>query len=150
MIELLNGYSMKNIVLFLVLTAFSFSCMAQSGVYKRVGQDGHIIYSDVQVRGAREIDLPEITVLPAASSSVSSIVGREVTLAGRQGAVDKRSDQAVSLVPGSRTVHQNSVDQVVTQLSDHDRVQQIIEEMALYEDSIEALEIELYNLGGGY
>jgi hypothetical protein len=29
-------------------------------------------------------------------------------------------------------------------------VQQAIEEMALYEDSIEALEIELYNLGAGY
>lgn len=150
MVELLNGYSMKNIALFLALTVFSFSCMAQSGVYKRVDQDGHIIYSDVQVRGAKEIDLPEITVLPAASGSVSSIVDREVTLVGQQRAVDKRSDQAVGPVPSSRTVHQKSGDQTVTQLSDHDRVQQIIEEMALYEDSIEALEIELYNLGGSY
>jgi hypothetical protein len=149
-IEPLNGYSMKSITLFLALTAVSFSCMAQSGVYKRVDQDGHIIYTDIQVKGASEVDLPEITVLPAARSSGSSIVKRKVTLAGQQGVVDKQIDQAIDPVPGSRIVHQNSVDQTITQLSDHDRVQQIIEEMALYEDSIEALEIELYNLGGGY
>lgn len=125
--------------------------MAQSPVYKRVGQDGQIFYSNMQVKGASEIDLPKITVLPAARRNpVSPAEPRGTALTGQHEAVDERINPVIGQAQGNEATHQNSADQEAPQLSDHDRVQQLIEEMEFYEDSIDALEIELYKLGGGY
>jgi len=49
----------------------------------------------------------------------------------------------------SEAVRPDSSDEEVNQSNAQERVQQIMEEMALYENNIEALEIELYNLGSG-
>lgn len=142
---------MKKAILLLALVTSSFVCLAQSGVYKRVDQDGHTIYSDFQTQEAKEIDLPEITVMPAASSSVIPLAKRGATAQSKQHEVlDKNIDLAIDPTHGSGTAQQLPADQAATQLSDHDRVQQLIEDMALYADSIETLEIELYNLEGGY
>lgn len=142
-------------ILLLVLPAFSFPCRAQSGVYKHLGQDGQILYSDTEIKGAYPIDLPEITVLPASRHDPArSAIKNGATLPGQNEAieiVDKKFNQEIKQVSVSEaTTHRNSSDNDLSQHSDQDRVQQVIEEMALYEDSIEALEIELYNLGAGY
>lgn len=126
---------MKIALLLLTLVTASFACLAQSGVYKRVDQEGRTFYSDVQEKGAREIDLPEITVVPATRIPAKPATIEGAAMTGQHEQVDKQVDSSINQMP---------------QLSDHDRVQQLIEEMGLYEDSIEALEIELYNLGGDY
>lgn len=139
------------IILLLVLSTYSFPCMAQSGVYKHVNQDGHTFYSDTEIKNASEIDLPEITVLPAARHGPASLaIKKGVTLPEQNETIDKKIDQEIKHESIAETAHQNFSDKNVSELSDQDRVQQIIEEMALHEDSIEALEIELYNLGGNH
>lgn len=139
------------IILLLVLSIDSFPCMAQSGVYKHVNQDGHTFYSDTEIKDASEIDLPEITVLPVARQGPASLaIKKGVTLPEQNEIIDKKMDHEIKQLFTTKTTHQNSFDKNVSELSDQDRVQQIIEEMALHEDSIEALEIELYNLKGSH
>lgn len=141
-------------ILLLVLPAFSFSCMAQSGVYKHLDQGGQILYSDTEIKGAHSVNLPEITVLPATRySPARSAIKKGAILPEQAEAiriVDKKINQEIKPVPATEATHRNSSGDGLSQLSDRDRAQQVIEEMALYEDSIEALEIELYNLGADY
>ena len=142
---------MKNAILFFVFILPGFVCSAQSEVYKRVDQDGHIIYSDIQSKGSDPIELPELTVLPAQSTEVLS-AKREAIAAERQHEIiDKTGDVVTDQMIGSRAAQLDYANQATTsQMSDYERVQQLIEDIELYEDNIEALEIELYNLGGGY
>ena len=137
--------------LLLALSVISSMCQAQSGVYKRVDQYGHVIYSDIEAKGADEIDLPEITVLPTARySSISATVKKGVTSPEQNKAIDKMNDRDIKQMDLSESASRNSTDKETSQLSDQDHVERILEEMALYENNIEALEIELYNLGSGY
>ena len=142
---------MKNAILFFVFILPGFVCSAQSEVYKRVDQDGHIIYSDVQSKGADPIELPELTVLPAQSTEVLSAKSEMIAAERQHEIIDKTGDAATDQMIGSGAAQLNHAAQATTsQMSDYDRVQQLIEDIDLYEDNIEALEIELYNLGGGY
>ncbi|MDV6344644.1 hypothetical protein [Nitrosomonas sp. Is37] len=135
-------------ILFVLLFTYSFLCMAQSGVYKHVNQDGHTFYSDTEMKGASEIDLSEITVLPAGRYVPASLaIKKGATPPEHNEVVEKKIDQEIAQTPMPEIARQNSSDKNVNQLNDYGRVQQVIEEMALYEDSIEVLEIELYNLG---
>ena len=121
--------------------------MAQSGIYKHVNQDGHTFYSDTKIRDANEIDLPEIIVLPAGRHGLASLaIKKGASLPESNEAIDKKSNEEVKQASMTETAHRNSSDKNLSQLSDQDRLHQIIEDIALYEESIEALEIELYNL----
>lgn len=142
---------MKKVILFFVFILSSFVCSAQSEVYKRVDQDGHIIYSDIQSKGADPIELPELTVLPAQSTEVLSAKSETIAAERQHEIIDKTGDVATDQMIGSGAAQLDHTTQATTsQMSDYDRVQQLIEDIELYEDNIEALEIELYNLGGGY
>lgn len=142
---------MKKVILFFVFILSSFVCSAQSEVYKRVDQDGHIIYSDIQSKGADPIELPELTVLPAQSTEVLSAKSETIVAERQHEIIDKTGDVATDQMMGSGAAQLDHTTQATTsQMSDYDRVQQLIEDIELYEDNIEALEIELYNLGGGY
>ncbi|CAE6500414.1 MAG TPA: DUF4124 domain-containing protein [Nitrosomonas nitrosa] len=142
---------MKKVILFFVFILSSFVCSAQSEVYKRVDQDGHIIYSDIQSKGADPIELPELTVLPAQSTEVLSAKSETIAAERQHEIIDKTGDVATDQMMGSGAAQLDHTTQATTsQMSDYDRVQQLIEDIELYEDNIEALEIELYNLGGGY
>lgn len=138
-------------ILFLVFSLLSFLCMAQSGVYKHVNQDGHTIYSDTEIRGASKIDLPEITVMPAfRHSPASSEIKKVVTMPASNKAVEQKIRQERGQVAMSGAAPQNFFDKEGNQLSARERVQQIMEEMALYEDGLDALEMELYHSEGDY
>ncbi len=138
-------------IIFVLLSTYSFPCIAQSGIYKHVNQDGHTIYSDTKIKDASEIDLPEIIVLPAGRHGPASLaIKKGAPLPESNEATAKKSDQEIKQASMTETAHRNSSDKNVSQLSDQDRMHQIIEEIALYEDSIEALEIKLYNLNEEY
>lgn len=138
-------------ILLWALSAIGSTCQAQSGVYKHVDQHGHVIYSDIEAKGTNEIALPEITVLPAARySPANQSVKKYATSLEQNKAIDIKNDQDIKPTHLSEAVHRNSTDKEASQLSDQDRLEHIIEEMALYENDIEALEIQLYNLGSGY
>lgn len=143
---------MKIITILLPLALFVFSCasMAQSAVYKHVDQYGQTVYSNIEIKGASGIDLPKITVLPAVRyGSAIPPIKKSATLPQQNEAIDKKIDQESKQVHMSEAVRPDSSDEEVNQSNAQERVQQIMEEMALYENNIEALEIELYNLGSG-
>lgn len=138
-------------ILLVLLSTYSLPCMAQSGIYKHVNQDGHILYSNTKIRGANEIDWPQIIVLSAGGHSpVSLAIKKGASLPEPNETTDKKSNQGVKQASMTETAHQDSSDKNVSQLSNQERLHQIIEEIALYEESIEALEIELYNLKQEY
>jgi hypothetical protein len=137
--------------LLVLLSTYSLLCMAQSGIYKHVNLDGQTLYSNTKMRGANEIDLPEIIVLPASRySPVNLAIKKGASLHEPNKTTDKKSNQEVKQASMPETAHQDSSDKNVSQLSNQERLHQIIEEIALYEESIEALEVELYNLKQEY
>lgn len=51
-----------NSIVFLAL--FSFSCTTQSEIYKHVGKNGNITYSNTPLKGSRKLSLAPLIIMP--------------------------------------------------------------------------------------
>ena len=57
---------------FLALWGLCYIGCAQADIYKRVDADGHVMYSNTPLKGAKKLHLPPLPTLPAHTRSNSS------------------------------------------------------------------------------
>jgi len=149
---------MKTVLLLSILLAHSV-CPAQTSIYKHLGGRGEIIYSDHYLKGSEQAELPELTVLPAsqrlskASPSIAKMEANESLQAEEAEQIATHQPRVIQSAKAEKVmqlneVSSNHIDEV--ELSPEERLQLIIDDMELYDDDIDRLELELYKIGADY
>lgn len=148
----------KTVLLLSILLAHSV-CSAQTSIYKHLGGRGEIIYSDHYLKGSEQAELPELTVLPAsqrlskASPSIAKMEANESLQAYEAEQIATHQPRVIQSAKAEKVmqlneVSSNHIDEV--ELSPEERLQLIIDDMELYDDDIDRLELELYKIGADY
>ena len=148
----------KTVLLLSILLAHSV-CSAQTSIYKHLGGRGEIIYSDHYLKGSEQAELPELTVLPAsqrlsrASPSIAQMEANESLQAYEAEQIATHQPRVIQSAKAEKVmqlneVSSNHIDEV--ELSPEERLQLIIDDMELYDDDIDRLELELYKIGADY
>lgn len=149
---------MKSVLLLSILLSHSV-CFAQTSIYKHLGSRGEIIYSDHHLKGAKQAELPELTVLPTsprlseASSSIAKMEANELSQYFEAEQVPTHQPRAIQSAKSEQVaqpteISANQTDEV--ELSPEEQLQLIIDDMELYDDDIDRLELELYKIGADY
>ncbi len=149
---------MKTVLLFSILLAHS-ACFAQMSIYKHLGSRGETIYSDHHPKGAEQADLPELTILPA-SQRLSRV---SPPIAQTEAKESWQNDEIAPIVTHQPLTTQSaklektmqpteiSSDQIdAAELSPEEQLELIIDDMELYDDDLDRLELELYKIGADY
>lgn len=151
----------KTVLLLSILLAHGV-CSAQTSIYKHLGGKGEIIYSDHYLKGSEQAELPELTVLPAsqrlskASPSIAKMEANESLQAYEAEEAEQIATHQPRVIQSAKAekvmqlneVSSNHIDEV--ELSPEERLQLIIDDMELYDDDIDRLELELYKIGADY
>lgn len=148
---------MKTVLLFSILFAHSI-CFAQSSIYKHFGGRGETIYSDHHLKGAEQAELPALTVLPAsqrlskASPSIAKMEADDSLQHNETEQIATHQSGVIQSVKSEKVqpteISANQTDEV--ELSPEEQLQHIIDDMELYDDDIDRLELELYKIGADY
>lgn len=149
---------MKTVLLFAILVAHSI-CFAEPSIYKHFGDRGETIYSDHHLKGAEQAELPALTVLPASqrlSKALPSIAQMEADDSLQHNETGQIGTHQSGVIPSAKSekvmqpteISANQTDKV--ELSPEEQLQLIIDDMELYDDDIDRLELELYKIGADY
>lgn len=136
-----------------LLALFSFSYTAQSEVYKHVDKSGNVTYSNAPLKDAQKLNLPPLTVMPRTNlelktrASTPSVDRNK----GRRGIVEKMiSDETKILEDKKKEYNDGEPERIGNERNYQrylDRVQRLKNEIALHEENIRTLKIELQDLG---
>ena len=135
------------------LALFSTACVVQSQVYKHVDKDGKTSYSNVPLKDAKKLDLPAITVIPAAKLKAKTITPVSSATAdneARRAAIEKKiADEEKLLEETKREYKNGEPDRMGSERNYQrylDRVQRLKDEITLHEESIKVFRLELQSL----
>jgi chromosome segregation ATPase len=137
----------------LLLALFSVSCSAQSEVYKYVDKSGNITYSDTPLKDAQKLELPPLTVVPSTNIKLetetleTSVDKNE----GHREAINKMIAEETKLLEEKKKEYNGGKPERIGSERNYqrylDRIQQLKNEIALHEENIGTLNLELQNLG---
>lgn len=139
-----------NSIVFLAL--FSFSCITQSEVYKHVDENGNVTYSNTPLKNSRKLSLPPLIVMPR--TDLESKIRTPTPSANynkKQREVVKKmiADEVKLLEDKKKEYNDGEPDRFGSERNYQrylDRIRRLKDEIALHEENIRALEIELQDL----
>lgn len=138
-------------------TALWLPAAAHAEIYKYVGKDGRITYSNVPVKGAKKIDLGPINTIPA--SKTKAVPANFPSVNGET--QKKRDDTRRKILLDELATEQKLLEEAKQALSEGeairlgneknyqkylDRIQPLKDAVARHEANIEALRTEIANL----
>ncbi len=144
-------------LLILSSTALWLPAVAHGEIYKYVGKDGRITYSNVPVKGAKKIELDPLNTFPAAKNKAAPANFPSVNGETQK----KRDDTRRKILLDELAAEQKLLEEAKLALSEGeavrlgneknyqkylDRVQSLKEPVARHEKNIEALRTEIANL----
>jgi len=139
-----------NSIVFLAL--FSFSCTAQSEVYKHVDENGNVTYSNAPLKDSRKLSLPPLTVMPGTDleSKIRAPESSENYNEKQRKVVKKMIADEVKLLEDKKKEYNDGEPERLGSERNYqrylDRVQRLKDEIVLHEENVKALEIELQDL----
>lgn len=134
------------------LALFSFSCIAQSEVYKHVDEDGNVTYSNTPLKDARKLSLPPLTVIPKTDlESKTGSPGPSINYNKEQReVVEKMISKEKKLLEDIKKEYNDGEPERFGSERNYqrylDRIQRLKEGIVLHEENIRAMEIELQDL----
>ena len=139
-----------NDIVFLAL--FSISCTAQSEVYKHVDKSGNVTYSNAPLKDAQKIELPPLTVMPKINLE-SETKTPEPSADGNEKhreALEKKIAEETKLFEEKKKEYNGGEPERIGSERNYqrylDRIQQLKNEIAIHEQNIRTLKLELQNL----
>jgi len=140
-----------NGIVFLAL--FSVSCIAQSEVYKYVDKNGNVTYSDAPLKDAQKIELPPLTIMPKINLESETKTPEPSTDENEEHreALEKKIAEETKLFEEKKKEYNGGEPERIGSERNYqrylDRIQQLKNEIALHEENIGTLKLELQNLG---
>ena len=139
-----------NSIVFLAL--FSFSCTTQSEVYKHVGENGNVTYSNTPLEDSKKLSLPPLIVMPGTDleSKIRTPKPSENYNEKPRKVVKKMIADEVKLLEDKKKEYNDGEPERFGSERNYqrylDRVQRLKDEIVLHEENIRTLEIELQDL----
>ena len=137
----------------LLIALFSVSCSAQSELYKYVDKSGNVTYSDAPLKDSQKLELPPLTVLPRTNiepetrTPKTSVDKNE----GHHETIKKMIAEEIKLLEEKKKEYNGGEPERVGSERNYqkylDRIQRLKNEIALHEENIGTLNLELQNLG---
>jgi hypothetical protein len=141
---------------------------AHADIYKCVGSDGHVTYSNMGDRNCKRLSLdpvPASTSAPASAAAGKPAAAKSPTPAGfpkvEEGAQKSRDNDRRRILEGELAAEQKNLEQAKKEMADQeavrlggernyqrviDRVQPFKDKVALHERNIEAIQSEISRL----
>ncbi|MEE9579695.1 MAG: DUF4124 domain-containing protein [Nitrosomonadaceae bacterium] len=139
----------KDIVL---LALFSVSCTAQSEVYKYVDKSGNVTYSNAPQKDAQKLKLPPLTVVPRTNLELETKTPEPSADKNeeRRETVEKMIAEKTKLLEERKKEYNDGEPERIGSERNYqrylDRIQRLKNEIALHEENIGTLKLELQNL----
>lgn len=137
----------------LLIALFSISCSAQSELYKYVNKSGNVTYSDAPLKNSQKLELPPLTVVPSTNIGLetrtleTSIDKNE----GHRETIKKMIIEEIKLLEEKKKEYNGGKPERIGSERNYqrylDRIQRLKNEIALHEENIGTLNLELQNLG---
>lgn len=137
----------------LLIALFSFSCSAQSELYKYVDKNGNVTYSDAPLKNAQKLELPPLTVVPTTNIAPETRT-RKTSIDKNEGhheTIKKMIAEEIKLLEEKKKEYNGGKPERIGSERNYqrylNRVQRLKNEIALHEEKIGTLNLELLNLG---
>jgi len=134
------------------LTLFSFSCTTQSEVYKHVDENGNVTYSNTPLKDSKKLNLPPLIVMPGTDleSKIRAPKPLDNYNEKQRKVVKKMIADEVKLLEDKKKEYNDGEPERFGSERNYqrylDRIRRLKDEIALHEENIRALEIELQDL----
>ena len=139
-----------NSIVFLAL--FSFSFTTQSELYKHVDESGNVTYSNTSLKDSKKLNLPPLTVMPKTnleSKTKAPKPSGNYNKEQRKQVKKMIADEIKFLEDKKKEYNDGKPERFGSERNYQrylDRIQRLKDEIALHEENIKALEIELHDL----
>ena len=164
-----NGVTMQTKVVFAIASVLLVGASpVRADIYKCVGADGHVTYSNMGDRNCKRLSLdpvPSSTSAPASAATGKPAAAKTPTPAGfpkvEEGAQKSRDNDRRRILEGELAAEQKNLEQAKQEMAEQeavrlggernyqrviDRVQPFKDKVALHERNIEAIQSELSRL----
>lgn len=137
----------------LLIALFIVSCSAQSELYKYVDKSGNVTYSDAPLKDAQKLELPPLTVVPRTNIEPETRTPEASgdKNEGHRETIKKMIAEEIKLLEEKKKEYNGGEPERIGSERNYqrylDRIQRLKNEIALHEENIGTLNLELQNLG---